>query len=114
MIVSCVPELESDEIRSAVGVVYGRTLWLSDAPLIPNLVICPAPPNAHCQLLLCHHLHWLLNGEVDRKPAGHVWCMCGWQDAEVDMLVQHSIKVASKTVADAWLLSRLKDKLTVA
>ena len=73
-----------------------------------------APPNTHFKLLICCYVQRLLDWKVYWKPTGHVCCVCGWQNAQANLLVQHSIKITSKSMAYGWLPSGFKHELTIA
>ena len=43
---------------------------------------------------------WGLERKEDGEPAEHVWCVCCWDNAEGDVLVQSGLEEATKLVHD--------------
>ena len=78
----------------------GSDSWLRYTPLIPNLGSTDFSPHTNLHSATAGNKKWGLEGKEDGEPAEHVWCVCCWDNAEGDVLVQSGLEEATKPVHD--------------
>ena len=72
---------------------------LCHSPLIPDLVVCCAPPHVHVQGLACRAVDRLLEGKVDGEPAKHVGRVRGRVCTQMYLQGQLKVELACLTSA---------------
>lgn len=104
--------MKSNEIRPTVAILYLSASRSIQAPLVPDFICVYAPearlmqatmeqgspPNVECDGVALADAHRLLQRNKEGEPAEHAWSVCGGEDGQGDVGVQHGVEVACHAV----------------